>query len=301
METRTEHWRVVGRLRLALLTIGIVLGVRCASAASVLYGNGLFNGNIGGWTINSGFQVADSFTLAGSSTLTGVSFAAWVSSEDAAQTVDWAIVGDPANQVSTTFYSGSDTPLGSTFLLMNGFGFDVYNERFDLASLSLGAGTYWLVLMNGTTAQSDVMLWDENDGPSQAWESTLGFLTVANNDCTSSTSGNCSEAFQVLGTSSEIPEPSTLTLGASGLLLVAAALRQNRRSSSRWSRNNRLAALQNQNCVPFSETLPTALIRFAYSGRCTAISGDGCSQVITRGNHSHRPITQKVRQTICSS
>jgi hypothetical protein len=252
METRIRNWRVVGRLRLALLTIGIVLGVRCASAASVLYGNGLFNGNIAGWTINSGFQVADSFTLAGSSTLTAVNFAAWVSSGDAAQTVDWAIVGDPANQVSTTFYSGSDTPLGSTFLLMNGFGFDVYNERFDLASLSLGAGTYWLVFMNGTTAQSDVMFWDENDGPSQAWESTLGFLTVANSDCASSVSGNCSEAFQILGTISGIPEPSTLALGASGLLLVGAALRQKRHSSSGWFRNNRWAALQSRNYRPFS-------------------------------------------------
>jgi len=229
MDTRI---RTSGHLILALLTIGIALGVRCASAASVLYDNGLFNGSIAGWTINSGFQVADTFTLAGSSTLTGANFAAWVSSGDAAQTLDWAIVGDPTDQVSTTFYSGSAAPLGNTFLLTNGFGFDVYNESFDLGSLSLGAGTYWLVLMNGTTAQGDVMFWDENDGPSQAWESTLGFLTVANSNCASNASGNCSEAFQILGTTSGIPEPSTLALGASGLLLVAAALRQKRRLSS---------------------------------------------------------------------
>ncbi|HWZ30511.1 MAG TPA: hypothetical protein VNX18_04230 [Bryobacteraceae bacterium] len=228
MDKRIRTW---SHLILALLTIGIVLGATSASAASLLYDNGSFNGNIAGWTISAGFQVADSFTLAGSSTLTGVDFAAWVSSGDAAQTLDWAIVGDPTDQVSTTFYSGSGALLGNTFLLTNSSGFDVYDERFDLGSLSLSTGTYWLVLMNGATAQSDVMFWDENDGPSQAWGSTLGFLTVANNDCTSSASGNCSETFQVLGTSG-IPEPSTVALSVSGLLLIAEVLRRKRRRFS---------------------------------------------------------------------
>ena len=217
----------------------VIVLVACSSAAygipAVLYDNGPFNGTIDAWTINSGFQVADSFPLSGSSTLTGVNFTAWLFSGDTANTVDWAIVGDPTNQAGTTFFSGTGAVLTPTFLTNNGFGYGVYNENFSLGSLSLGAGTYWLVLQNAVSSQNQPVYWDENDGASQAWQSSTGFLTVANGNCgtpaapTTSAfppSGNCSETFQILGTNTAVPEPGTLALGVCGLFVVALTRRR---------------------------------------------------------------------------
>lgn len=209
--------------RFVFLSLGMALAGKLASASSVLYDNGPANGSVGGWTISSGFEVADSFMLGTSSTLTGVKFASWLSSGDVGTNVDWAIVTGVNGQGDETVLSGTGAALHSTFLFTNSSGFDVYEEYFHLGSLSLAPGMYFLELMNGTTAQDNAMYWDETDGNSQAWQNTLGFLTTADGDCVTSTSGNCSESFQIIGTPSATPEGSSFALCALGLFGVVTA------------------------------------------------------------------------------
>lgn len=218
--------------RLVFVMLSMVVIGKSALAGVVLYDNGPANGSVAGWTISSGFEVANSFTLATSSTLTGVQFGAWLSSGDVGTNVDWAIVSGLNGQDNETLFSGTGADLKSTFLLTNSSGFDVYEEWFHLGGLTLGPGTYFLALMNGTTAQDNDIYWDETDGSSQAWQNTLGFLTTANADCITGTSGNCSESFQITGAPSTAPEGSSFALCALGLFTLVTAASRVRRCSN---------------------------------------------------------------------
>ena len=87
----------------------------------------------------------------------------------------------------------------------------------------LGPGTYYLSFQNGvTTGGSDSALyWDENNGPSVAYENTIGNLADG--------SGSNSESFQILGDSSA-PEPASTAMFLSGLALVAGLARRKMRA-----------------------------------------------------------------------
>ncbi len=219
--------RVFGIACGALLLVG-------SARADILYSNGPINGTITAWTINSAstaYQVADSFTLAADSTVTQADLGLWYLTGDTPFSVDWEIVGDPTNQAGTLIASGigsalsnkDDGPAGIT-------GYELWTSSFAIPSVDLTAGTYWLLLQNamGTPATGGSPVpegwWDENDGPSQAWESALGYLTSANNNCT--VGPNCSETFDIVGTANA-PEPGTFVLGGAGLLL-AGILRRRR-------------------------------------------------------------------------
>lgn len=104
------------------------------------------------------------------------------------------------------------------------------SATFSVPSVHLGAGTYYLLLRNATASPSGYMVfWDVNNGPSQVWESSLGFLNSTS--CAAEFSGGttCSDAFEILGTTgSGTPEPAGLALAGSGLLLLCGLLRLRR-------------------------------------------------------------------------
>ena len=120
-------------------------------------------------------------------------------------------------------------PLQSTFLYSNQYGYDIDLETASNLYISLNPGAYWLTLQNAVTTQGEPLYWDENSGPSQAQESSLGTIP--------------SESFQIIGNSSSttgcggsvgaspaceppIPEPGTLVLFGSALLGMGAGLRR---------------------------------------------------------------------------
>lgn len=205
---------------LLVLALALLLAAAPASAG-VLYDNGPVDGTVSAWTINFGFAVADSFDLSGDSTITGVNLALWAYPGDTPLTVDWAITTDP---LGPAVPGGSGTAnLINNVPSVGGFGYDVFQDSFAIPDLALGAGTYWLELQNAVVDSGNPLYWDINDGPSVAWENSIG--NVANNI----EPGTDSETFQIMGTSgAATPEPGSMLLLGAGLLLAGCLRRKAR-------------------------------------------------------------------------
>jgi hypothetical protein len=97
-------------------------------------------------------------------------------------------------------------------------GFNVCLESASFSPVNLDPGTYWLNLQNAFVNPGDPAFWDENSGPSQASENSVGTIP--------------SESFTLLGTNGTsttgtVPEPGTVILFGSGILGLAGMLRRN--------------------------------------------------------------------------
>lgn len=207
-----------GCVRAIILLTVMVAMFAVPASAETLYTNGPTNGTINAAFMSGPYEVANSFTLSGASTLTGVNFGVWAYPGDTPQTVDWEVGSAP---FGSNPGSGVDASLTNTFLFVTFFSFDVYDESFDLPSIGLGSGTYWLTLQNAVSTNDGALAWDFSNGPSIAYQTAQGlpFLTVQ-------LAG--SESFQILGTAtmSPVPEPGTLTLLGTGLLSLLPLARR---------------------------------------------------------------------------
>jgi hypothetical protein len=205
-------------MRKLLLGLAATLMLGSASAgATTLYSDGPVNGQVDAWTINFGYQVADSFTLSGASKLTGVDFAAWNFPGETTSNVDWAILsGEPGVGGTTTLASGTGAAVSDSFLFTNQYGYNIFSDSFALPNINLGAGTYWLELQKAVVTNGDAVYWDMNGGPSSAWESASGDVTT----CPDSTTGpgnRCSSTFDITGPGAAVPEPASLALLGAGI------------------------------------------------------------------------------------
>jgi len=192
--------RVKGSIVAAAFGVALFAG---QTQAAVLYDNGPINGTVDAWTINYGYAVSDSFTLSQASDVTGVNFGVWSDPGDTMTTVDWAITTTPATYTDTATATVTSGPV-----VGQGFGYyDLRTDSFSLPNISLGAGTYYLVLQNAVTAGGNPIYWDENDGLSTATESVTGSIG--------------SESFQIIGNVAVVgatPLPSTWTMLIAGFL-----------------------------------------------------------------------------------
>ena len=227
-------------MRRTFLLIGFLAlaGLAAVPASAGIIYNNDFGGVVSGdnygedaWTINYGFQVTNSFVLASNATVTGVNLAVWVpSSSDSLTSVNWYIREDdsPGNPLlGTLVASGTANPVGSTLLSSNAYGYDVLGESFDISSLGLSGGTkYWLQLDTASLNTADPVYWDQSDGPSTFYESSVGnFPGPPNDSCKGLCTG--SESFQLLGDiSSATPEPATWLLLGGGMIALAGFRRR---------------------------------------------------------------------------
>ena len=195
---------------LSLLTVCCLM-LAVAPAMADTYSNGAYNGTNDGWTINFGFTVSDSFTLSAGN-VDSFHFVYWdASSSDVLTTADL--------QLGTTSFGGSATTVAfnNTFLGTNQFGYNLFQA--DATGLSIGwaGGAGFATLGNACSTSgcsiSNPIYWDENSGPSTAYENTIGSVP--------------SEAFTISGGNpSTVPEPSSIMLFGSGILGLAGVLRR---------------------------------------------------------------------------
>src|ERR1017187_6134808 len=144
---------------------------RASPQDQILYDNGPFNGTTDAWTINFGFSTSESFT--GGGPVTGLHFVYWdVSTSDLLTTVDISIG-------STSFGGSPQTLTGvtNTFLGTNQYGYYLYQADYSFSGA--GSGSY-VTLSNACTTSgcsvSNPIYWDENSGPSTAYENTIGSI-----------------------------------------------------------------------------------------------------------------------------
>ena len=202
---------------LSLLTVCcLLLAVAPVMADTILYSNGPYNGTADAWTINFGFSVSDSITLALDPHVKSLDFVYWDGSA-ASQSSDLLTSVDMA--LGSTSFGGSPqtlTTLTNTFLSTNQYGYSLYQADFSSFDIPWSGGGY-MTLSNACTTSgcsvSNPIYWDENSGPSTAYENTLGSIP--------------SEAFTLSGTGdTSTPEPSSIMLFGSGILGVFGVLRR---------------------------------------------------------------------------
>jgi hypothetical protein len=201
---------------LSLLTVCCLLLAVAPVMADILYSNGPYNGTADAWTINFGFSVSDSFTMVADPHVKSLSFVYWDASAGS-QSTDLLTTVDM--QIGSTSFGGTTqtlTGVTNTFLGTNQFGYSLYQADYTFTDIPW-SGAGYLTLSNACTTSgcsvSNPIYWDENSGPSTAYENTLGSIP--------------SEAFTLGGTTdTTTPEPSSVMLFGSGLLGVFGVLRR---------------------------------------------------------------------------
>jgi hypothetical protein len=182
-----------------------------------IYDNGPINGTTDGWTAGFGFVVSNTFTVgSGGATVNGLTFGAWLFPGDVLQEAEVSITSEEFG--GTTYFDELITSWTQSNCSANQYGFNVCTETASFTDTNLPAGTYWLNLQNAYINPGDPLYWDENSGPSQASENSVGTIP--------------SEAFTLLGrrdttTTGTVPEPSSIILVGAGILGMTAALRRN--------------------------------------------------------------------------
>jgi hypothetical protein len=218
------NWRY-----LALLPL--LLALPQPAAAAVLYNNGAPNGTVDAFPLVADYTLANSFTLPTRSIVTSIDFGVWNDPEQTISTIDWTITaGVPDGGANTTFAAGTASVTSSVLCVSCSYGliiFDLNLASFSVGNLPLNAGTYYLSLTNAVVTADSFAYWDENDGPSVAWWSVLGYLTPGN-DPSFCLVTYCSESFQVNGVS-EVIEPTSLMLFGTGIVLLATRVRRHAR------------------------------------------------------------------------
>ncbi len=202
-------WRFLPPIAsLLLLTLSLC---SLPAAAQVIYDNGPINGQDIAWTIDFGYAVSDSFTVgSGGATINGLSFGFWEFGQVNLDSVEVAIT---SSEFGGTTYFDNNVNFTSSGCSTNQQDYFVCTGTGSFNGPTLPSGTYWLTLDNACCDDGGIF-WDQNSGPSQASESSIGTIP--------------SESFTLYGSTATgtTPEPSSIVLLGSGVLGFAAMVRR---------------------------------------------------------------------------
>jgi hypothetical protein len=212
----------MGRWKLATAP-GAALAAALAFAgpgvADVLYDNGGPVG-INATAIFAPAETANSFTLVRAAEITSIAFTAFIDVGATLEEFEWAFLDDAMSSGGATIASAVVTDYDQSGVLANPLGgYDLRTFRFDVGSVGLAAGTYWLRLGGARTSgfvEDPRTFWDQSFGPSAAER-------VVNGGAAMSFPSN---SFQIHGTA--VPEPATWGLMILGLGGAGAMLRSRR-------------------------------------------------------------------------
>jgi len=200
-----------------IFAVCLILAVAQAVADDALYSNGPYNGTTNAWTINSGFSVSDSFTISQPSQITYIGGVFWLLPGDSLTSADISIGTTPFGS-DVASYSAL-APVEDVGLGTNQFGYVLRRigwEPFppiDGPCHIIYPCDLYLSFANANTPSGDPVYWDENSGPSTAYENELGSIP--------------SESFTIFGTPvGTTPEPSSILLLGSGVIGLAGVLRR---------------------------------------------------------------------------
>jgi hypothetical protein len=203
---------------------GLLFGLpQSAMADLVVYDNGAPNHVTGH---NMGFaRQAEDFSLSADYTLTDVHFWSLEASGAYRGSISWSIMtnsdGKPDRELATGTQSVVTRTNTGSFLDLTEF-----SNAFNLnAPVMLGAGTYWLVLHNGSFC-------DMGDPNEYLWETSAANSTTRGQELLGDLPGwetNSNEhAFQITA----VPEPATVVMLLAGIVLTAGLRRRELRSDA---------------------------------------------------------------------
>jgi PEP-CTERM motif len=210
---------------LAILCLALMV---TPASAQVLYDDGPINGTTNGWTINFGYVTSDTFTLLNNSTVGGFDFGVWEFPGDILTSVGWSITSQP--NYGTVYGSGtaSGSSLTDQFISMNQYGYHMDEITVTGLNVNLKSGTtYWLNLQNAVVPSGDPVFWDENSGAGCTGDDGKGGGCPSQATCSDCIRpGNIPpESFDITGTTA-VPEPGSVLLLGSGVLVCAGRLRR---------------------------------------------------------------------------
>ena len=214
------------KLRIVSLSLLALTAMAVPVVAQTVYSNGPINGNTDAWTINFGYIVSDTFNVVNNSTtITGGSFGMWLFPGDILYTADLSITSGENGGTSYFDQTVNFTQSGCT---SNNFGFNVCTESTTFNGPTLNSGTYWVNLSNAAgNFSGDPVYWDENSGPSQASENTVGSIPSEAFTVYGCVGGQCeTTTTSTTTTTTSVPEPSSIMLFGSGIFALAGMLRR---------------------------------------------------------------------------
>jgi len=208
-------------MRVARHLLGVAIALSFASTASaqgIVYNNGGPNGADG--SEMSAFVQAEDFSLLTASFLNGIRF--WdieVSPAFGDVTFDWTIYTDDVGSPDAELYAG--TALSTrTFLGLDAFGFEHWQNDLSTGPITLGPGTYWVSLHQGPDFSDRAFFWETTDpnGTHTGMEQAGGVGPFGDPEFSTPSE----HAFALTAT----PEPASMVLLATGLIGVFGVARR---------------------------------------------------------------------------